>query len=146
MNKKIIAGIGLIAIALGLYSTRGAVAQQAQAAPAAVGVTIQYSAQTENNNQPENFTAFTRVVYVAPGGGIPLHWHPGPFTVLVIEGELTHEDANGQQKVYKLGESWTTGTGPDTGHALWNKTKTMAKYVVMGLVPKGVVTQTYITK
>jgi hypothetical protein len=59
---------------------------------------------------------------------------------------LTHEDANGQQKVYKVGESWTTGIGPDSGHALWNKTKTMAKYVVMGLIPKGATAQTYITK
>ncbi len=144
MNKKIIAGIGLILIALGLYTTRGS-AQQTQAAPAAVGVTVQYEAVTQNNNEPADFTAFVRVLYIAPGGGIPVHWHPGPFTVLVLEGELTHEE-NSKFESFKAGESWTAGIGPERAHGLWNKGKAMAKYVVMGLIPKGSTPQTYSTK
>lgn len=144
MNKKIIAGIGLVLITLGLYTTRGA-AQQTTPAPAAVGVTVQYEAVTQNNNEPADFTAFARVVYIAPGGGIPVHWHPGPFTVLVLEGELTHEE-NGKFESFKAGESWTAGVGPERAHGLWNKSKAMAKYVVMGLIPKGATAQTYGTK
>ena len=113
--------------------------------PAAVGVTSQYFVNTENNNQPADFVAFVRINYIAPGGGIPLHWHPGPFTLLVLEGEITFIE-KGVEKVYKVGDSWTDGVGLERAHEIWNRGNTMVKYLVMGLVPKGVPAQTFVVK
>jgi quercetin dioxygenase-like cupin family protein len=139
-RNKIFAVITFGMLATGLYSARG-VAQTTPAPTAPVGVTLQFDATTKNNNIGPDFTAFTRVLYIAPGGGLPVHWHPGPFTVMVLEGELTHEE-NGKFESFKVGESWTAGVGPEHAHGLWNKSKAMAKYVVMGLVPKGDTPQT----
>jgi quercetin dioxygenase-like cupin family protein len=147
MNKKIIASIVLILIALGLYSTRG-VAQQTTPAPppaAAVGVTARGLARTENNNMPADFTADLRAFYIAPNGNIPLHYHPGPVTLVVLEGELTYIE-NGVEKVYRLGESWTEGFGPDHAHELWNKGKTMASFALISMMPKGATLTTFVNK
>ena len=137
------ASIALATLATGLYSARG-VAQQ-QAAPAPVGTVLQMSSEVMNMNMPANFTATNRITYVAPGGGVPLHWHPGPFTLLVLEGELTAIE-RGVEKVYKTGDSWTDGVGPEYAHELWNRGKVMAKYSLMGLLPKGAPVSVFVTK
>ena len=137
------AALALATLAAGLYSARG-VAQQ-QAAPGAVGTVLQMSSEVTNMNMPADFTATNRITYVAPGGGVPLHWHPGPFTLLVLEGELTAV-TRGVEKVYKTGDSWTDGVGPDSAHELWNRGKIMAKYSLMGLLPKGAPVSVFVTK
>jgi quercetin dioxygenase-like cupin family protein len=142
-RNKIFAAIALGTLALGLYSARGVA--QTTAAPGPVGTTLQMSSEVTNLNMPADFTAFNRITYVAPGGGVPLHWHPGPFTLLVLEGELT-AITRGVEKVYKTGDSWTDGVGPDSAHELWNRGKIMAKYSLMGVLPKGAPVSTFVTK
>ena len=133
-------------IALGFYTTRGVAQQTAPAPPpAAVGVFARGLARTENNTMPENFTADLRVFYVAPGGGVPLHYHAGNLTLVVLEGELIYVE-NGVEKVFKAGESWTEGAGPEHAHELWNKGKTMASFALMSMMPKGGALTTFVTK
>jgi uncharacterized cupin superfamily protein len=101
--------------------------------------------EVTNLNMPADFTAVNRITYVAPGGGVPLHSHAGPFILLVLEGELTAV-TRGVEKVYRTGDSWTDGVGPDFAHELWNRGKIMAKYSLMGLLPKGAPVSTFVTK
>jgi quercetin dioxygenase-like cupin family protein len=145
MYKNLIAGIGLGVLSLGLYSA--SVAQQTAPPPpaAAVGVTPRALARTENNNMPVDFTADLRAFYIAPGGNIPLHYHPSPITLVVLEGELTYIEA-GVEKTYKVGESWTEGFGPEHAHELWNKGKTMASFALMSMMPKGATLTTFVQK
>jgi quercetin dioxygenase-like cupin family protein len=144
-RNRIFAAISLTTLALGLYSARG-IAQTAPATPAAaVGVTPIGLARTENNNMPADFTADLRVFYMAPGGNIPLHWHPGPVTLVVLEGEITYSE-KGVDKTYKVGESWTDGIGPEHPHELSNKGKTMAKFALMSMMPKGATLTTFVQK
>jgi quercetin dioxygenase-like cupin family protein len=141
-RNKVFSAITLGMLAIGLYSARGV----AQTNPApVVGTVLQMSSEVTNLNMPANFTAFNRITYVAPGGGVPLHWHPGPFTLLVLEGELTAV-TRGVEKVYKTGDSWTDGVGPDSAHELWNRSKIMAKYSLMGVLPKGEPVSVFVTK
>jgi quercetin dioxygenase-like cupin family protein len=142
-RNKVFAAIALGMLASGLYSARGVA--QTTAAPGPVGTVLQMSSEVTNLNMPADFTAFNRITYVAPGGGVPLHWHPGPFTLLVLEGELT-AITRGVEKVYKTGDSWTDGVGPDSAHELWNRGKIMAKYSLMGVLPKGAPVSTFVTK
>jgi quercetin dioxygenase-like cupin family protein len=142
-RNKIFAAITFGMLATGLYSARGVA--QTTAAPGPVGTVLQMSSEVTNLNMPADFTAFNRITYVAPGGGVPLHWHPGPFTLLVLEGELT-AITRGVEKVYKTGDSWTDGVGPDSAHELWNRGKIMAKYSLMGMLPKGAPVSTFVTK
>jgi quercetin dioxygenase-like cupin family protein len=128
---------------VGLYSARG-VAQQ-QVAPGAVGTIVQMGSEVTNLNMPTDFTAINRITYVPPGGGVPLHWHPGSFSALVLEGELTAV-ARGVEKVYKTGDRWTDGVGPEFAHELWNRGKIMAKFSLMGLLPKGAPVFVLVTK
>jgi quercetin dioxygenase-like cupin family protein len=141
-RNKIFAAITFGMLALGLYSARGV----AQTSPTStIGTTLQMSSEVTNLNMPADFTAFNRITYVVPGGGVPLHWHPGPFTLLVLEGELT-AITRGVEKVYKTGDSWTDGVGPDSAHELWNRGKIMAKYSLMGVLPKGAAVSVFVTK
>jgi quercetin dioxygenase-like cupin family protein len=140
-RNQVFATITLGTLALGLYSARGV----AQTTTAPVGTVLQMSSEVTNLNMPTDFTATNRITYVAPGGGVPLHWHPGPFTLLVLEGELT-AITRGVEKVYKTGDSWTDGVGPDSAHELWNRGKIMAKYSLMGLLPKGAPVSVFVTK
>ena len=146
-GSKWIAGITVLALAIGTDEVRGLAQTNPPATtpPAAVGVTVQQRSELTNINMPADFTAFNNITYVAPGGGVPLHWHPGPFTLLVLEGELTAV-TRGVEKVYKTGDSWTDGAGPDFAHELWNRSKVVAKYSLMGLVPKGQPITTYVQK
>ena len=145
VRTQICATIAFVTLVAGLYSARG-VAQQAPAPPAAaVGVTALGLVRTENNNMPADFNADLRVFYMAPGGNIPLHWHPGPVTLLVLEGEMTYIE-KGVEKTYKVGESWTDGVGVEHPHELMNKGKVMAKFALIALTPKGSTLTTFVPK
>ena len=144
-HDKIFAAIVLGMFGVGLYSARGLAQNAPATSAAAVGTTPIGLVRTENNNMPADFNADLRVFYMAPGGNIPLHWHPGPVTLLVLEGEMTYTE-KGVDKTYKVGESWTDGVGQDHPHELSNKGKTMAKFALIALTPKGSTLTTFVQK
>ncbi len=65
--------------------------------------------------------------------------------MLVLEDELTAVP-RGAEKVYKTGDRWTNGVGPEFAHELWNRGKIMAEFSLMGLLPKGAPVSVLVTK
>jgi quercetin dioxygenase-like cupin family protein len=80
------------------------------------------------------FSENQAVLEFNPGAGIPLHVHGGPTLALVLDGEITLR-ANGEERVYKAGESWTEM--PGDVHEAFNSGDTPAHVVATFLLPPG---------
>jgi len=74
------------------------------------------------------------VLEFAPGSFTPPHWHPGTTLNLVLQGEITLRNADGE-RVLKVGDSWSDA--PGVVHAAGNAGATPATLAVIFMVPKG---------
>jgi len=81
------------------------------------------------------FQAMTFVIDVAPGAGLPLHSHPGRSEVMVLQGELTEKKPAGDQKVYRMGETFMEE--PGEVHAVTNTGSGAVRLIWTLLLPEG---------
>jgi quercetin dioxygenase-like cupin family protein len=75
-----------------------------------------------------------RVLDFAPGVWTPLHAHPGPVLLTVLEGEFTLRE-EGKESRYPAGTFWTET--PGHVHMAGNMGTTNARVSAVYLVPKG---------
>ncbi|HET7680070.1 MAG TPA: cupin domain-containing protein [Xanthobacteraceae bacterium] len=66
---------------------------------------------------------------IAAGGRTPLHEHPVPTYVYVLEGEVELQSEGGQPQVYKTGEAYIEALNQK--HQLFNKSNAPAKVLVV---------------
>lgn len=72
---------------------------------------------------------------VQPGGRTPLHTHPNPTFVYVLEGEVELQTEGGQPQQYKTGEAWIESVNKK--HQLFNKTSAPARILVVFVGEEG---------
>lgn len=81
------------------------------------------------------FQAMTFVIDVAPGAGFPLHSHPGRSQVMVLQGDLTENKPNGDQKIYHPGDFFMEE--PNQVHGVTNVGADAVRLVWTLLLPEG---------
>ena len=72
---------------------------------------------------------------IEPGGRTPLHEHPVPTYVYVLEGELELQSQGGQPHRYKAGEAYIEALNHK--HQLFNKGSVAAKVLVVFVGEEG---------
>jgi quercetin dioxygenase-like cupin family protein len=72
---------------------------------------------------------------IEPGGRTPLHEHPVPVYVYILEGEVELQTQGGQPHKYKTGEAYIEAL--NRGHQLFNKSNAMAKVLVVFVGQEG---------
>ena len=72
---------------------------------------------------------------IEPGGRTPLHEHPVPTYVYVLEGELELQSQGGQPHRYKAGEAYIEALNHK--HQLFNKGSVPAKVLVVFVGEEG---------
>jgi quercetin dioxygenase-like cupin family protein len=122
-----VAGIVLAVVAIGTV-----LAYQQELPP---GPQLVYQAEFDPAELPEDFTVKTLVLDIAPGAETPLHSHPGPGIVLIIEGELVSFGQDGQEVTYVAGESFQEG--PGQVHAVRNDGEATVRLLFSILLPTG---------
>jgi quercetin dioxygenase-like cupin family protein len=73
--------------------------------------------------------------YIEPGGRTPLHEHPVPTYVYVLEGEVELQSHGGQPHQYKAGEAYIEALNHQ--HQLFNKGSVPAKVLVVFVGEEG---------
>lgn len=84
---------------------------------------------------PEDFDVVSLILDFAPGAETPLHSHPGPGIVLVLEGELTGFDEEGNEVLYREGDTFLEG--PGNQHRVRNDTDQTVQVLFTILLPEG---------
>jgi quercetin dioxygenase-like cupin family protein len=72
---------------------------------------------------------------IEPGGRTPLHEHPIPTYVYVLEGEVELQSEGGQPAKYKAGEAYIEALNHK--HQLFNKSSAPAKVLVVFVGEEG---------
>jgi quercetin dioxygenase-like cupin family protein len=72
---------------------------------------------------------------IEPGGRTPLHEHPVPTYVYVLEGEVELQSHGGQPHKYKVGEAYIEAL--NRKHQLFNKGNVPAKVLVVFVGEEG---------
>jgi quercetin dioxygenase-like cupin family protein len=72
---------------------------------------------------------------IEPGGRTPLHEHPVPIYVYVLEGEVELQSHGGQPHQYKAGEAYIEALNHQ--HQLFNKGSVPAKVLVVFVGEEG---------
>ena len=70
-----------------------------------------------------------------PGGRTPLHQHPVPVFVYVLEGEIELQTEGGQPHTYKTGEAFIESIGHN--HQAFNKGSSPARIIVVFVGEEG---------
>lgn len=110
-----------------------AVSQDQQALPP--GPQLIHEAVFEPEEIPENFSVRTLVLEIPAGAQTPLHHHPGPGIVLILEGELVSADENGQETVHAVGDTFEEM--PGQVHMVRNETDSTVRILFTILLPDG---------
>lgn len=98
------------------------------------GPSTSAEANVEVVGPPAAMDLVQSILQFAPGAFTPPHWHPGPTLNLVLDGEITERDADGE-RVLRAGESWSDM--PGVVHVAGNAGSTPATLAVIFMVPKG---------
>ena len=72
---------------------------------------------------------------IEPGGRTPLHEHPVPTYVYILEGEVELQSHGGQPHQYKAGEAYIEALNHK--HQLFNKSNVPAKVLVVFVGEEG---------
>lgn len=84
---------------------------------------------------PEAFDVVSLVLVFEPGAWTPLHSHAGQGVVLVLEGEMTTRDEEGNEATFGVGETWDEAAGHR--HMAGNETGADARVLFTALLPEG---------
>lgn len=75
---------------------------------------------------------------IEPGGRTPLHQHPVPTYVYVLEGEVELETEGGAPQVYAAGQAYIESL--DRNHQLFNRSDAPARVLVVFVGAQGMPT------
>ena len=114
-----------------------------QPQPAAPRPTLRAQMRLDGVTQAGVFHEILAVADYPPGAVGPLHSHPAPILVLVLEGELTLRELGRAPRVVKAGESWIERAGDV--HDVVNAGSVRATLVAQQLVPEGAAPATPVT-
>ena len=82
------------------------------------------------------------VANLAPGAGVPWHYHSGPVIGTVISGEATLLSREGGEQTFKAGQSWIEK--PNEVGEFINRGSGYTYIVATYLVPKGAPPTTFV--
>jgi quercetin dioxygenase-like cupin family protein len=105
------------------------------AAPAATPAIVGEAAPAPLAELAGEFELVQLVVDFPPGTWTPAHTHGGMLLVTVLKGEQTVRDAQGVEKVYKAGESFTETPGEYL--EIGNAGQDLVTVSAVALLPKG---------
>lgn len=94
-----------------------------------------YRAEFQPTQLPETFSVISLVLEFPPSAETPLHSHPGPGIVLILEGELTGFDEAGNETVFRPGDTFEEG--PGKVHRVRNHTDQPTRVLFTVLLPEG---------
>lgn len=122
-----------------------AVTTPAPEAPPPLGPRPSLRAQVRLDDVTEAglFDTILAVADYPPGAAGPLHPHPAPILVIVVEGELTLREPGKAARVVPAGESWIERAGDV--HDVVNAGSANAALVAMQILPKGASPSTPVT-
>lgn len=139
-HKQVISTITAVA-AIWLVAGAATVAAQDSALPAGFKTqSLLKSGQTRDKqpivypktDKPEIISV---IGIIEPGGRTPLHEHPVPTYVYVLEGEVVLQSDGGQPHQYKAGEAYIEALNHK--HQLFNKGSVPAKVLVVFVGEEG---------
>lgn len=126
----------LIAAGLALSATLAlAQSQDQQALPSGFETKSVLKTGQTRDNDPIRFPQTDRpeivsvVGTIQPGGRTPLHQHPVPVYVYVLEGEIELQTEGGQPHPYKAGEAYIEAL--NRKHQLFNRGSQPARILVV---------------
>jgi quercetin dioxygenase-like cupin family protein len=136
------------ALAVPLLLAAGSAIVHAQESPLPAGFKTEpllKTAQTRDNqpiaypktDKPEIISV---IGTIEPGGRTPLHEHPVPTYVYILEGEVELQSQDGQPQPYKQGEAYIEAL--NRKHQLFNKGTIPAKVLVVFVGEEGKPTTT----
>jgi quercetin dioxygenase-like cupin family protein len=136
-------GASASALAVILLLTAGSGAVWAQASPLPAGFKTQPLIKTgqTRDKQPIVYPRTDKpeiisvIGTIEPGGRTPLHEHPVPAYVYILEGEVELQSEGGQPHRYKAGEAYIEALNHK--HQLFNKGNTVAKVLVVFVGEEG---------
>lgn len=127
--------LGAIASSLALLTGMLLAGAAASAQDLPPGVTFAATDAFEAPVGLGEFQVMTFVIDIAAGAAFPLHSHPGPSKVMILQGELTEEVPGGEQTVYHVGDSFMEE--PNHVHAARNTGSDSVRLVWTLLLPAG---------
>jgi quercetin dioxygenase-like cupin family protein len=98
------------------------------------GVTTVIENRLEMSNPPAPAEVVQLVLDFAPGAWTPMHMHPSPAFVTVLQGEMTLRVAGMDQK-FATGQTWVDAA--DEVHAVGNDTTAPGRILATFVIPKG---------
>jgi quercetin dioxygenase-like cupin family protein len=114
-----------------------------QPQPPAPRPTLRAQVRLDGVTQAGAFDEALAVADYPPGAAGPLHSHPAPILVVVVEGELTLREQGRVPRVVKSGESWIERAGDV--HDVVNAGSAKATLVAQQIVPQGAAPSTPVT-
>lgn len=130
----------LVGLVLALALPLSAAVAQDQALPEGFETQpILKTGQTRDNDPivyPEGEPEITSVIgTIEPGGRTPLHEHPVPVYVYILEGEVELETEGGEPYYYGTGEAYIEAL--NRPHQLFNRGETPARVLVVFMGAQG---------
>jgi quercetin dioxygenase-like cupin family protein len=133
-SKHLISTVSTLA-AIWLVAGIAAVRGQDSALPAGFKTQSLLKSGQTRDNQPITYPKTDKpeiisvIGIIEPGGRTPLHEHPVPTYVYVLEGEVELQSHGGKPHQYKAGEAYIEALNHQ--HQLFNKSNTPAKVLVV---------------
>jgi quercetin dioxygenase-like cupin family protein len=99
------------------------------------GPTVLAQAQSDGSGVPAVFDVVQRVTEIAPGGAIPMHTHPGPNFVILLQGQMTLNMDGMAPQTFRVGDNWVEPA--NVVHGATNSGSEPVRFVGSVLVPRG---------
>ncbi len=134
MLKHIVTTVTVLAVILLVSTNPGTVSAQ-DALPAGFKTQPLLKSGQTRDKQPIAYPKTDKpeivsvIGIIEPGGRTPLHEHPVPTYVYVLEGEVELQSQGGQPHRYKAGEAYIEALNHP--HQLFNKGNVLAKVLVV---------------
>jgi len=141
MTTKCLVSVGTALTAIWLVAEAGTVHAQDSALPAGFQTQSLLKTGQTRDKQPINYPKTEKpeiisvIGIIEPGGRTPLHEHPVPTYVYVLEGEVELQSHGGQPHQYTAGEAYIEALNHQ--HQLFNKGNVPAKVLVVFVGEEG---------